>query len=106
MVLDDISGRAELIEVKRNPAKLDMGDLRAKGKVLEPLLKKYDITYRGLSMDDVRSSLERARVSGLQPSTPSLTGDSEGVHGILGLISGTLTLHSRHAVPNYGGIAL
>ncbi len=53
VVLDDISKRAELIEVERNPAKLDMGDLRAKGKVLEPLLKRYDVTYRGLSMDDV-----------------------------------------------------
>lgn len=53
VVIDDISGRAELIEVERNPAKLDMGDLRAKGKVLEPLLKRYDISYCGLSMDDI-----------------------------------------------------
>ena len=102
MVLDDISGRAELIEVKRNPAKLDMGDLRAKGKVLEPLLKKYDITYRGLSMDDVRSSPERARVSGLRPSTLCLAGDSGSAHGILGPMAGTLTFHLRHAVPNHG----
>ncbi len=53
VVLDDISGKAELIEVKRNPAKLDMGELMAKGKVLEPLLKKYEVSYRELSMDDV-----------------------------------------------------
>ncbi len=53
VVLDGISGKAELIEVKRNPAKLDMNGLKSKGKALEPLLKKYEVTYSGLSMDDV-----------------------------------------------------
>lgn len=53
VVLDDILGKANLIEVKRNPAKLDMNGLKTKGKVLEPLLKKYEVTYSGLSMDDV-----------------------------------------------------
>ena len=53
VVLDSISKRAELIEVKRNPAKLDMRDLERKAEILEPYLKGYDVTLRGMSMDDV-----------------------------------------------------
>ena len=53
VVLDSIAKRAELIEVKRNPAKLDMRDLERKAETLEPYLRGYDVTLRGMSMDDV-----------------------------------------------------
>ena len=53
VVLDSIAKRAELIEVKRNPAKLDMRDLERRAETLEPYLKGYDVTLRGMSMDDV-----------------------------------------------------
>lgn len=53
IVLDDLRKTAELIEVKRNPAKLDMGKLKEKGKSVAPMLEGYDISYRGLSMDDI-----------------------------------------------------
>ena len=53
VVLDSIGRRAELIEVKRNPDKLDMRSLERKAETLEPYLKGYDVTLRGMSMDDV-----------------------------------------------------
>ena len=53
VVLDSIGRRAELIEVKRNPEKLDMRSLERKAETLEPYLKGYDVTLRGMSMDDV-----------------------------------------------------
>ncbi len=53
VVIDDIGKTAELIEVKRNPAKLDMGKLKEKGKAVAPMLTGYEMTCRGLSMDDI-----------------------------------------------------
>ncbi len=53
VVIDDVGKTAELIEVKRNPAKLDMGKLKEKGKAVATMLTGYEMTYRGLSMDDV-----------------------------------------------------
>ena len=53
VVLDSIERRAELIEVKRNPDRLDMRSLERKAETLGPYLKGYDVTLRGMSMDDV-----------------------------------------------------
>ena len=53
VVIDDIGKTAELIEVKRNPAKLDMGKLKEKSKAVAPMLTGYEMTCRGLSMDDI-----------------------------------------------------
>jgi len=53
VVLDDVEMRARLIEVKRNPKKLDIGGLRSKGERLVHELKDYSVSYEGLSEDDV-----------------------------------------------------
>lgn len=55
VVLDSSDGTAELMEVKRNPAKLDMTALRRKAETLDGLLGGYSVTCIGLSMDDMRS---------------------------------------------------
>ncbi len=53
-VLDSKEGKAILIEVKRNPDKLDLKDLNRKAEALRPLLKGYEVELRGMSMKDVR----------------------------------------------------
>ena len=53
MVFDDIYRKAHIIEVKRNPKKMDMNDLIVKGSRMASDLKGYEVTYAGLSMDDV-----------------------------------------------------
>ena len=53
MVFDDIDRKAHIIEVKRNPKKMDMNDLIVKGPRMASDLKGYEVTYAGLSMDDV-----------------------------------------------------
>ncbi len=53
IVIDDPGHRAQVIEVKGNPAKFDMGILMAKGSVMSSELMGYEVTYRGLSIDDV-----------------------------------------------------
>lgn len=53
VVLDDVERTAKLIEVKRNPAKLDMSELRRKADTLEGMLKGYDVELMGMSPDDM-----------------------------------------------------
>ena len=53
VVCDDIDRKAHIIEVKRNPKKMDMNDLIVKGSRMVSDLKGYEVTYAGLSMDDV-----------------------------------------------------
>ena len=53
VVCDDIDRKAHTIEVKRNPKKMDMNDLIVKGSRMASDLKGYEVTYAGLSMDDV-----------------------------------------------------
>ena len=53
VVCDDIDRKAHIIEVKRNPKKMDMNDLIVKGSRMASDLKGYEVTYAGLSMDDV-----------------------------------------------------
>ena len=53
VVLDSVERRAELIEVKRNPEKLDMADLRRKADTVMGHLRGYEVELRGLSMEDV-----------------------------------------------------
>ena len=53
VVLDDVEKVAKLIEVKRNPAKLDMPGLRRKADTLDGLLKGYDVELMGMSSDDM-----------------------------------------------------
>ena len=54
VVLDEIDRKARLIEVKRNPQKLNMGELRRKGESIAHELEGYDVSYEGLSLQDVR----------------------------------------------------
>ena len=53
VVFDDIDRKAHIIEVKRNPKKMDMNGLIVKGSRMASDLKGYEVTYAGLSMDDV-----------------------------------------------------
>ena len=53
VVLNGFDKKAEIIEVKRNPKKLDMNALIVKAETMKHDLKDYDVCYRGLSMDDV-----------------------------------------------------
>lgn len=52
-VIDDGRKTAELIEVKRNRTDLDLDRLKAKCKAAAAMLDGYDVSYLGLSMDDV-----------------------------------------------------
>ena len=52
VAIDLIGRRAMLAEVKRNPSKIDMGKLRRTGETV-PGLDGYEVSYRGLSMDDM-----------------------------------------------------
>jgi AAA+ ATPase superfamily predicted ATPase len=52
VVLNDLDGKATLIEVKRNPKKAQMNDLKRKAETIHGL-NKYDIEYRLLSLDDM-----------------------------------------------------
>jgi AAA+ ATPase superfamily predicted ATPase len=53
IMLNDFDKNADVIEVKRNPRKLDMNALRVKAETVKHGLKDYDVRFRGLSMDDV-----------------------------------------------------
>lgn len=53
VVCDDIDRKACIMEVKRNPKNMDLNDLIIKGSRMASDLKEYEVTYRGLSMDDV-----------------------------------------------------
>lgn len=53
VVLDSVKRTAELIEVKRNPDRLDMRGLMRKADSMSGLLKGYDMTLRGMSMEDI-----------------------------------------------------
>ena len=53
---DELNKKAEFIEVKRQQRNIDLSILRAKADVFLNTTKKfsnYDITYRGLSLDDI-----------------------------------------------------
>ena len=54
VVLDDIVKQARLIEVKRNSSKLNMSELMTKADSLSHELKGYEVSFEGLSMDDVK----------------------------------------------------
>jgi hypothetical protein len=53
VVINDFEMIVDLIDVKRNPKKLDMNALRAKARMLEHDLKDHEVRFTGLSMDDV-----------------------------------------------------
>lgn len=53
VVIDDVEHRSQVIEVKRDPMMFDMNALVAKGSVMFSELRGYEVTYRGLSTDDV-----------------------------------------------------
>jgi Holliday junction resolvase-like predicted endonuclease len=53
---DELNKRVEFIEVKRQRRNIDLSILRAKADVFLNTTKKfgkYDINYRGLSLDDI-----------------------------------------------------
>ena len=53
VVMDSLTKKARLIEVKRNPEKLDMGKLGKKAETLNPELSGYDVELMGISMKDM-----------------------------------------------------
>ena len=52
VVLNDLDGKAIVTEVKRNPKKADLGDLKRKAGTVSGL-NGYEIEYRLLSLDDM-----------------------------------------------------
>jgi len=52
VVLDDADKKAIVADIKRNPSKLDLGELRRKSETVHGL-SKYDVDYRSLSLDDM-----------------------------------------------------
>ena len=57
VVVDDIERKARLIEVKRNRNELDMKGLKSKGIRISHELEGYDVSYEGLSTEDVRRNV-------------------------------------------------
>ena len=51
--MDSLTKKARLIEVKRNPEKLDMGKLGKKAETLSPELSGYDVELMGMSVRDM-----------------------------------------------------
>jgi hypothetical protein len=54
VVVDDIERKVRLIEVKRNQKKLNMKDLESKRAMIRHELEGYDVSYEGLSSEDVK----------------------------------------------------
>ena len=54
VVVDDIERKVRLIEVKRNQKKLNIKGLESKGAMIRHELEGYDVSYEGLSSEDVR----------------------------------------------------
>ena len=53
IVLDDVRHKAKVIEVKRNPKRLDMKVLKEKAGSIRSDLDPYDVSFEGISMDDM-----------------------------------------------------
>lgn len=54
VAVNEFSKTALIAEVKRNPANLRLGQLKTKAQRLEQRLAGYEITYRGLSLQDLQ----------------------------------------------------
>lgn len=52
-ILNSGNRTAELIEIKRNPEKLEMRALERRADSMRDLLKGYEVTLRGMSIDDI-----------------------------------------------------
>lgn len=52
-ILNSGNRTAELIEIKRNPEKLEMRALERRADSIRDLLKGYEVTPRGMSIDDI-----------------------------------------------------
>ncbi|MDR1134670.1 MAG: ATP-binding protein [Clostridiales Family XIII bacterium] len=53
VALNELDHSALIVEVKRNPQRIDLVKLRAKAEKLTPNLEGYKVEYRALSLDDV-----------------------------------------------------
>lgn len=56
VALNELEKTALIAEVKRNPKNLRISHLKEKARKLEQKLVGYEITYRGLSLEDLRTS--------------------------------------------------
>ncbi len=54
VVVDDLEKRVRLIEVKRNPKKMNFAALKEKAESISHNLKDYDVSFESLSLDDVK----------------------------------------------------
>lgn len=52
-ILNSGNRTAEFIEIKRNPEKLEMRALERRADSIRDLLKGYEVTPRGMSIDDI-----------------------------------------------------
>jgi AAA+ ATPase superfamily predicted ATPase len=53
LALNEIDKKAIIAEIKRNPKKIDMNLLRLKADALKKELSKFEIQFKGLSMEDM-----------------------------------------------------
>ncbi len=53
VLVDKIEKSVRLIEVKRNPEKIRMGELKEKGEDLSHDLEGYSVSFEGMSMEDM-----------------------------------------------------
>jgi len=53
IALNDLDKTALIVEVKRNPKKIDLGLLQAKAETINTLLSKYKVRLKALSMNDM-----------------------------------------------------
>lgn len=53
VALDDFDSKAVIAEIKRNPSKISLPKLQAKATAIQSELSAYEISYEGLSLDDM-----------------------------------------------------
>jgi hypothetical protein len=53
IAINDLDKKAIVIEIKRNPQKINLNQLRIKSDTLKKDLMQYDIEFKGFSMDDM-----------------------------------------------------
>jgi len=53
IAINDLDKKAIVVEIKRNPQKINLNQLRIKSDTLKKDLMQYDIEFKGFSMDDM-----------------------------------------------------
>ncbi len=57
IAINDLDKKAIVAEIKRNPQKINLNQLRIKSDALKKQFMPYDIEFKGFSMDDMQPPL-------------------------------------------------